>query len=74
MKRIRLATSKLKFEPGDLWIGLYWKYDREVRGLSHLHFFICLVPMFPLHLMFQIGAYQPYDEYWMQKTGTIQDR
>lgn len=36
----------VKFEPRDLWVGLYW--DRRADGL---HFFICPVPTLALHIL-----------------------
>jgi hypothetical protein len=39
------VSVRLKFEPRDLWIGLYW--TRDERGLS---FYVCLLPMLPIIL------------------------
>lgn len=41
----------IKFEPRDLWVGVYW--DREQVPGPHYditHVYICLIPCFPIHL------------------------
>jgi hypothetical protein len=46
------VTARLKWEPRDLWVGLYWNrsYDPTVGGgFVVTEFFICLIPMIPLH-------------------------
>jgi hypothetical protein len=47
----------LKFEPRDLWVGVYW----NVTGAQELpnplkrriDVYICLVPMLPIHIRWQ---------------------
>lgn len=39
-----LGRAKLRFEPRDLWVGLFW--DRRPDGL---HVYVCLVPTIVLH-------------------------
>ena len=39
---------KLEFEPRDLWIGIYWRYDHAYYNMRHL--FICLIPCLPIHI------------------------
>lgn len=34
----------VKFEPRDVWVGLYW--DRRYDGL---HVYVCLIPMIVMH-------------------------
>lgn len=37
----------LLFEPRDLWIGLYWNYQRN----SAYEFYLCIIPAFPILLI-----------------------
>lgn len=40
---------ELKFEPRDLWVGLYW--DRETtHEMEQLHLYFCLLPTLLIHL------------------------
>lgn len=36
---------ELKFEPRDIWVGVYWTVTNRV-----LHIYICIVPLFPIHV------------------------
>ena len=42
------AECRLRFEPRDLWVGVYW--EREHWPAEVLEVFICLVPCFPPRL------------------------
>ena len=35
-----------KFEPRDLWIGLYWNN----LDSNELNIYICVIPVFPIHV------------------------
>jgi len=55
--RIRV-TLKIRFEPRDLWVGLFWNITGLPSGrIRALHLYLCLVPMVPI--VFQIT--------WMRK-------
>lgn len=36
---------QIQWEPRDVWIGLFWRKT----GIA-LHFYICILPMVPLHI------------------------
>ena len=41
--------TRLLFEPRDLWVGLYWDYQRIGR-IWHCDFYICILPMLPVKI------------------------
>lgn len=58
---------ELKFEPRDLWLGVYWKYRRSIESRARwLDLYICILPTLPIHIMFAWGwkvrdkAYEAY--------------
>lgn len=44
-----LTRVEVKFEPRDLWVGVYW--DHRIQGRL-LRIYVCLVPCLPLVLTF----------------------
>lgn len=60
------SFAQVQFEPRDLWVGVFWRRDRfrgmsEAWDIGRpsgdrytwpwtLHIYLCLVPMFPLHI------------------------
>lgn len=48
---------QLKFEPRDIWIGVYWTRKSRVTTLENdwniYQIYICLIPCFPLILTFK---------------------
>lgn len=41
---------KIKFEPRDVWIGVFW--DKKPKGskIQYWDIYICLVPLFPIRV------------------------
>ena len=39
---------QIKFEPRDLWVGVYWE-----RRFGFLNIYVCLLPMLPIKLSFR---------------------
>ncbi len=46
--RLHYWTSKVYFEPRDIWIGLYWK-----RFPCAIDLYFCLIPCVPWNLYIQ---------------------
>jgi hypothetical protein len=45
---------RFEFKPADCWIGVFWSRGED-EPPSLLHVWVCLLPMLPLHLVYQIG-------------------
>lgn len=55
-------SIKIKFEPRDIWVGLYWDrciYRGAVSDLKVLQLFICIIPMLPIILEFEKETQHP---------------
>lgn len=53
--KVIIGKPRIRFEPRDIWIGVYWKFSRWSREpQSDLYIYVCFVPMLPLifHLHF----------------------
>ena len=45
---------RLEFKPQDLWVGVFWKRGDEAAGSrKSMDIWICLVPMLPIHLIYE---------------------
>lgn len=46
-------SIELLFEIRDIWVGLYWDVNyQDIPNEWHLDVYICLIPMFPLHIKY----------------------
>lgn len=48
---VRLESVRVEFDPHVLCIGAFWGIHRA-EALCIIHVWICLIPMFPLHIEF----------------------
>lgn len=40
---------KIRFEPRDLWIGIYWTINNlNCSDGKYLYIYICIIPCFPI--------------------------
>jgi hypothetical protein len=42
-------TTRLLFEPRDLWVGVYWNKEASA-GYHRLDVYVCAIPLLPLRL------------------------
>jgi hypothetical protein len=50
---MKFIAARLRFEPRDLWVGVYWNRTGGVYGSCYLDVYICVIPMLPLRLVFR---------------------
>ena len=49
--------AQFQFEPRDLWIGLFWRINREMPPPFYtLHLYVCILPLVPLHITILLKA------------------
>lgn len=53
----------VKFEPRDLWVGIYWDWSPrhepdDIYDYSELKIYVCIVPMLPIRLTLTWGGVQ----------------
>ncbi len=44
-------TIRFRFEPRDIWVGIYWKWWKCVAG-KYLDVYVCILPMLPISFHF----------------------
>lgn len=55
---------KFKFEPRDLWVGVYWNLTKSIESqYRRLDVYICLIPTLLIHLCFEWGWRNQDKEY-----------
>jgi hypothetical protein len=58
-RRARESAStevEVKFEPRDLWVGVYWsrdEYGSRNWRTRRLRVFVCIIPMLPIVFTFE---------------------
>jgi hypothetical protein len=51
-----MPEIRLKFEPRDLWLGVYWNLVRSIESpYKRLDVYVCIIPTLPLRLRFEWG-------------------
>lgn len=46
----------IKFEPRDIWVGVYWYFTRSIESpYKRLDIYLCVLPMLPIKFRFEWG-------------------
>lgn len=53
---ISIDWIDLHFEPRDLWVGAYWKFEKGIQnpGIDWFDVYLCIVPMLPIRITLRI--------------------
>jgi hypothetical protein len=46
---------RMRFEPRDLWVGVYWTVDKHDECYQSLYVYVCLLPCLPIRLRLPWG-------------------
>lgn len=52
---IELNWLRIEFKPQDFWVGVYWKRTYDKVYMDYLDIWVCIVPMFPIHINLRVG-------------------
>lgn len=60
MRFFQLKSIRLKFEPRDLWLGVYWRNEHsDCHAGVCLRIYICVLPCLPLIFTFEWRKWRP---------------
>ncbi len=48
---VRHIDACFEIKVQDCWIGVYWEHRHIYEHVHSLHIWICLLPIFPLHII-----------------------
>ena len=52
-----MSELKIRFEPRDIWVGIYWNLDSQSKAHTVICIFtICIIPMLPSGMRFEWGS------------------
>jgi hypothetical protein len=59
-----MSRITIKFEPRDLWLGVYWKVVTQFEPVfqRQLLLYVCLIPCFPIIVPVTLEKRPPYGE------------
>ena len=55
------GNVSIKFNPHDLWIGVYWNQE-EIGYVNFIDVFVCLLPALPIHIQIKKRIREDSDE------------
>ena len=47
---MKIISAKIKFEPRDIWIGVYWNKVHTIAKIFWLDLYICVIPLLPIKI------------------------